>query len=245
LNATTFIGDRIPYGEPELYRFSSLLDTNGFFYHPSPNARSTMSALLDGLLAGYGIAIPFGGISMLIINMALERGFRLGLVAGMGTATVDLLCAALAVFAGAAAMAIISPYSGPLQMLSGLVLVAMGAYGLLRHRRRRAESPQEEERREEGLITYAKFIGLTVLNPFTVAYFLALIVGKGPSWSFSFADCLWFVTGVAVASCSWQVVLAGLGALARKHLTPRFMTATVLIGNAIVILLGAQILLTL
>lgn len=203
-----------------------------------------MSALLDGLLAGYGIAIPFGGISMLIINMALERGFRLGLVAGMGTATVDLLCAALAVFAGAAAIAIISPYSGPLQMLSGLVLVAMGAYGLLRLRRRRTESRPEEDQRDEGLITYAKFIGLTILNPFTVAYFLALIVGKGPSWSFSFADCLWFVAGVAIASSSWQVMLAGLGAFARSHLTPRFMTITILAGNAIVILLGAQIMIS-
>jgi threonine/homoserine/homoserine lactone efflux protein len=192
-------------------------------------------------MAGYGIAIPFGGISMLIINMALERGFRLGLVAGMGTATVDLLCAALAIFAGAAAMAIISPYSDPLRMLSGLILVVMGAYGLMRLRRRRAESIPEEGERDEGLVTYAKFIGLTILNPFTIAYFLALIVGKGPSWSFSFADCLWFVAGVAVASFSWQLVLAGLGAFARRHLTPRFMTATILAGNALVILLGVQI----
>ncbi|MDD1772180.1 MAG: hypothetical protein LUQ09_04600 [Methanomassiliicoccales archaeon] len=96
-----------------------------------------MSALLDGLLAGYGIAIPLGGISIPIVNLALERGFRLGFVAGVGTATVDMACAALAVFTGAALAAFISPYSFPLQLASGLALMAMGAYGLLLIRKKK------------------------------------------------------------------------------------------------------------
>jgi len=202
-----------------------------------------MSALLDGLIAGYGIAIPLGGISILIVNLALERGFRLGFVAGAGTATVDLICATLAVFAGATVVAFISPYSTSLQVASGLTLVAMGAYGLVRMRRRRKEDPPEQGRRDEELLVYAKFLTITILNPFTVVYFLALIIGKGPSWSFSFEDCLWFVAGVSFASFSWQTLLATIGALARKHLTPRFMTVSIVAGNGIVILLGLQIML--
>jgi len=88
-------------------------------------------------------------------------------------------------------------------------------------------------------------VALTLLNPFTVAYFLALIIGKGAGWSFSFGDCLWFIAGVGLASLSWETLLAAIGALARKHLTPRFMTASILVGNGIVILLGAQIMLNL
>jgi len=200
-----------------------------------------MGAFLDGLIAGYGIAIPLGGISILIVNMALDRGFRLGFVAGAGTATVDLLCATLAVFAGAAAVAIIAPYSVPLQVASGLTLVAMGAYGILQIRKRIKESAPEQERKDEELTVYVKFVALTFLNPFTIAYFLALIIGKGASWSFSLEDCLWFVGGVALASLSWETLLAVLGALARRRLTPRLMTASIVAGNVIVVLLGLQI----
>lgn len=200
---------------------------------------------MEGLIAGYGIAIPLGAVSILIVNTALDHGFRKGFAAGAGTATVDLLCAALAVFAGAAAVAIISPYSNPLRLASGLALIAMGAYGIMRCRGRAREREVSRPPADGDLSTYAKFVALTLLNPFTVAYFLALIVGRGASWSFSFADCLWFVAGVAIASLSWETLLAALGALARKHLTPRFMTASILVGNGIVVLLGARIMLAL
>ena len=200
-----------------------------------------MGAFLEGLVAGFGIAIPLGAVSILIVNTALDHGFRQGFVAGAGTATVDLLCASLAVFAGAAAVAFIAPYSSLLQIASGIALMAMGAYGMMRFRRRSKES--EADQAKDGEMTvYAKFVALTLLNPFTVAYFLALIIGKGASWYFSLGDCLWFVAGVAMASLSWETVLAAIGALARKHLTPRFMTASIIAGNGIVILLGIQIL---
>jgi arginine exporter protein ArgO len=203
-----------------------------------------MSAFLDGLIAGYGIAIPLGGISILIVNTSLERGFRMGFMAGAGTATVDMVCAALAVFAGTAALVFISPYSVPLQVASGLTLVAMGAYGIARYGRRRGREAPEQVHRDGEMVVYAKFFALTLLNPFTIAYFLALIVGSGASWSYSLEDCLWFVAGVASASLSWETLLAALGALAKKHLTPRFMTISILIGNGIVILLGVQIMLS-
>ncbi|MHC1680388.1 MAG: LysE family translocator [Methanomassiliicoccales archaeon] len=204
-----------------------------------------MGAFLEGLIAGYGIAIPLGAVSILIVNTALDHGFRKGFVAGAGTATVDLLCAALAVFAGAAVVALIAPYSTPLQVASAIVLVAMGAYGIMRCRGRSKEKAPDQVRNDGEITIYVKFVALTLLNPFTVAYFLALIIGKGASWSFSLEDCLWFVAGVAIASLTWETVLAALGALARKHLTPRFMTASILIGNVIVMLLGVQILLAL
>lgn len=203
-----------------------------------------MGAFLEGLIAGYGIAIPLGAVSILIVNASLDHGFRKGFAAGAGTATVDLMCAALAVFAGAAVVASIAPYSAPLQVASALVLMAMGAYGILRCRGRAKEPAPDRPRKEGAFAIYVKFVAITILNPFTVAYFLALVIGKGPSWSFSLADCAWFVAGVAIASLTWETLLAALGALARKHLTPRLMTASIIAGNGIVILLGIQVMLS-
>lgn len=203
-----------------------------------------MGAFLQGLIAGYGIAIPLGAVAILIVNTSLDHGFRKGFVAGAGTATVDFICAALAVFAGAAAVAFISPYSMPLQIASGLTLLAMGAYGIIRIRSRSANKVEEHASEVSDLSVFMKFLAITILNPFTVAYFLALIIGEGDSWSFSFADCLWFVAGVGFASLTWETLLAALGAMARKHLTPRFMAVSVLVGNCIVLVLGARVLLS-
>lgn len=95
-----------------------------------------IGASLEGWFAGFSIAIPLGALSILIVNTALDHGFGKGFAVGAGTAPVDLLCAALAVFAGTAMVAIIAPYFVPLLVTSGILPFAMGAYGIIRCRRR-------------------------------------------------------------------------------------------------------------
>lgn len=56
-----------------------------------------MLVILEGVLAGYGIAIPVGAIAVLILDVSLRRGFRVGFMAGAGAAFADFLYAALAV----------------------------------------------------------------------------------------------------------------------------------------------------
>jgi len=193
---------------------------------------------LDGLIAGYGIAIPVGAISVLIVSLAMERGFRSGLLAAAGVATVDLTFAAIAVFAGSIVVTVLLPYETPLRVLSGLVLIALGVYGIIRLGQRSQDSEATEL--SEGRI-YLQFIALTALNPFTIVYFLALITGNGADWDYALADCLWFIFGVGMASLSWQILLAYIGATARARLSDRFLVASIIIGNIVVMALGVQI----
>jgi arginine exporter protein ArgO len=202
-----------------------------------------MNALIDGVVAGLGISIPLGAIAILIVNKSMDKGFRFGFMAGAGTATVDLLFAAMAVIAGQAVVAMISPYAVELRVFSAIVLMAMGAYGLLKLRSIGAQRKQNLDKGHDPWWTYFQFIAITTLNPFTVVYFLALVMGKGTDWSFTLADSILFVLGVTIASLAWQTMLAGLGALAKRHLSPRSMQVSIIIGNTIVILLGVQILL--
>jgi hypothetical protein len=37
--------------------------------------------LIEGMLAGYGIAIPVGAVAILIMNASLQAGFRIGFMA--------------------------------------------------------------------------------------------------------------------------------------------------------------------
>jgi threonine/homoserine/homoserine lactone efflux protein len=70
-----------------------------------------MTAFWEGVLAGYGIAIPVGAIAILIVDMGLRRGFLSGFMAGAGAATADFIYALLAVIAGATLAMALAPYA--------------------------------------------------------------------------------------------------------------------------------------
>src|SRR5512136_93542 len=95
-----------------------------------------MSPFVEGLLAGYGIAIPVGAVAILIVNTSIRCGFAVGFMAGAGAATADVLYAILASTAGAALTATLQPLASPLRIAGGLVLISLAAAGLwqgLRH----------------------------------------------------------------------------------------------------------------
>ncbi len=204
-----------------------------------------MMAFWQGMLAGYGIAIPVGAIAILIVEVALRRGLRIGFMAGAGAASADLLYAALAALTGTLLADWLRPLSLPLRVTSGLALLAIGGAGLWRLSRPPADeaSPAGGDLLS-GTATYVRFLGLTLLNPLTIAYFASLILGGGSVLN-SWADRALFVFGAALASLSWQSLLAAFGALAHRRLPPRARLVTSVIGNLIVTGLGAAVLIRL
>ncbi len=202
-----------------------------------------MNAFWEGVLAGYGIAIPVGAIAILIVDMGLRRGFPAAAMAGAGAATADFIYALLAVIAGATLAMALAPYATLLQIASAIVLLALGAYGL--RQAWQINSSQESQPAAEDNQSlwriYLRFLGLTILNPLTITYFAALILGRDAGATVTPLDRLLFVLGAALASLSWQMLLAGLGSLANQRLSPQFQRLTSITGNLIVIALGLRI----
>jgi threonine/homoserine/homoserine lactone efflux protein len=199
-------------------------------------------AFWEGVLAGYGIAIPVGAIAVLIIETGLRRGFRLGFMAGAGAAAADFLYAGLAAAAGGALAVVLAPLAWWLRLASAFVLFALGGWGLWRIRRaRRLEGEPVPEVRGHGR-TFAQFLGLTLLNPMTVAYFSALILGMNTGAVVAAGERIAFVAGAGAASLSWQTLLAGVGSLGHRRLSPRFQVLFSVTGNLVVIGFGARIL---
>jgi arginine exporter protein ArgO len=202
-----------------------------------------MNAFWEGVIAGYGIAIPVGAIAILIVDMGLRRGFPSAFMAGAGAATADFLYALLAVIAGATLAALLAPYTAALQIASAIVLLALGAYGLRQALRIDPSQPAGDGSQEDAppWRIYLRFLGLTLLNPLTIAYFGALILGRDAA-AVTSRSRLFFVLGAALASLSWQTLLAALGSLANRRLSPRFQRAASFAGNLIVMALGLRIL---
>ena len=204
-----------------------------------------MKAFWEGVVAGYGIAVPVGAIAILIIDAGLQRGFQIGFMAGSGAATADFLYASLAAVAGGTLAVVLAPFALGLRIASALVLLTLGGYGLWQTRRA-AQSKEAKPTANLGYWrTFGQFLGLTLLNPLTVAYFSALILGMNTGAAVRTEARLAFVAGAGVASLSWQTLLAGVGSLGHRRLSPRFQMLSSVIGNLIVIGFGARILLRL
>lgn len=191
-------------------------------------------AFVAGAIAGYGIAIPVGPVAVLIIELGVRRGLRTAAAAGLGAATADALYAVLAVMAGAGIALALEPVAPALKVVAVVVLVAIalrGVYLALYHARigvpGGAVLPADPAR------TYARFLVITLLNPTTILYFAALILGR-PELGSGPAERAAFIVGAALASASWQLLLAALGALAHRRLPSRAQLAISLLGNAVV-----------
>lgn len=200
---------------------------------------------VTGAIAGYAIAIPVGVVAVLILETGLKRGFWHGLAAGSGAATADLIYATIAVTVGVVVAQWLDPIEPILKLVSSAFLVAMGAAGLYKTWRSRNENPDANVKAVNAgiLQTYATLLTLTILNPATIVYFAALILGGTVGQPPGPGEKAAFVAGAALASWSWQSFLAAIGALAHRHMPPGFRLWTSIVGNVIVIALGITILL--
>ncbi|MEU9703465.1 LysE family transporter [Streptomyces sp. NPDC047981] len=205
------------------------------------------AALVAGLLAGYGIAIPVGAVGAYLVAVTARAGWRTGAGAALGVATADGVYALVAVLGGSALVPLLAPVTTPLRWASAVVLVALAthaAWTAIRAYRAR-ERPARADAQERRLTpprAYATFLGITILNPMTVIYFAALVLATGPDGPSTPLDRTVFVLAALAASASWQLFLASGGALLGRGLTgPRGRLATALVSSALITVLAVHL----
>ena len=96
------------------------------------------AALVAGLLAGYGIAVPVGAVTTYLVSLTARTSLRTGVCAALGIATADGLYALLAALGGTALAGALQPVLVPLRWASALVLAVLavrGGIGALRQYR--------------------------------------------------------------------------------------------------------------
>jgi threonine/homoserine/homoserine lactone efflux protein len=192
------------------------------------------ASFLTGALAGAAVAIPVGAVAILIVELALRCGFRTAAAAGLGAATADGFYAGLAALGGSAASELLAPFAAWLRVVAVVALLAVALRGILRALRAQRNEPAAAVPPTPQVATYLRFVALTLLNPQTIVYFSALIlglpdVGRGPTERFA------FVAGAFLASAGWQLLLAGLAAIGHRRLPGRFQLALSVAGNLVIV----------
>ncbi|MFF0630820.1 LysE/ArgO family amino acid transporter [Streptomyces sp. NPDC004296] len=199
-----------------------------------------------GLWAGYGLAVPVGAVAVLMVNMTAQTSFRIGASAALGATTADVIYAVIAVSGGATVAGAVQPFSTPLRWIAFSILTFMAVRIFVTALRRRSAVGLGERQGERmrPLRSYTMFLGLTALNPWPTIYFVALILGRQAQGRMSVTDSVVYVLAIAVASASWQLLLAGGGAMFGRLLTgTRGRVITAMASSVLILALGVSMVL--
>ncbi|GGU91558.1 lysine transporter LysE [Streptomyces filipinensis] len=204
------------------------------------------AALVAGLLAGYGIAVPVGAVGTYLVALTARTSWRIGACAALGVATADGLYALIAVLGGSALAHALEPITHPLRWVAGSVLVVLavrGAAQALAHHREPHSAAPPDEAPPRPARAFVGLWGVTMMNPVTVVYFAALVVGSQASARPGHLERAVFVLAAFAASASWQLLLAGGGALLGRLLTgSRGRLLTALASSALMTVLAVRML---
>ncbi|MFJ8753918.1 LysE family transporter [Streptomyces sp. NPDC102441] len=200
-------------------------------------------AVVAGLVAGYGLAIPVGAVAVLMVNMTAATSFRTGAAAALGAATADAGYAVAAVLGGSALAPAVRPVLGPLRWVAFAILAAMAARILVRGLRRGPDTAGDTmaHRRITPLRAYVTYLSLTALNPWPVLYFVTLLVGQQAQRPMGGGESLVYLSAITFASVSWQLLLAVGGRLLGGTLTSRRgRTGTAAVSSCLIFGLGLR-----
>ncbi|MFD3537301.1 LysE family transporter [Streptomyces sp. NPDC058664] len=203
------------------------------------------AAVVAGLLAGYGIAIPVGAVGAYLVAVTARTGWRTGAGAALGVAAADGVYALLAVAGGSALVPVLTPVMTPFRWASALVLATLAVRAawaaLAAHRSGGLASRDDGTTLTPGR-AFLTFLGITILNPMTVVYFAALVLATGPSAPATLPDRTAFVLAALAASASWQLLLALGGTLLGRTLTgSRGRLATALASSTLIVVLAVRL----
>ncbi|HWQ19014.1 MAG TPA: LysE family transporter [Methanotrichaceae archaeon] len=160
---------------------------------------------LQSFLIGLSVAVPLGPIGLLCIHRTLANGRLAGLASGLGAATADALYAGLAGFSLSFISASLMVHSAGLELAGGLMLCFLGVKIFTSNP---VDASCKEERRSL-LSAYGSTFILTLANPATILFFMAIFAGLGITGAGgdAFKGTI-MVAGVFMGSAMWWLVLS-------------------------------------
>ncbi|MFI6681701.1 LysE family transporter [Kribbella sp. NPDC050470] len=180
--------------------------------------------------------MPVGPVGTYLVALTARSSWRVGACAALGIASADGIYALVAAVAGTALAPVIESVVVPLRWASVAVLLALAVSGATRAvRRYRAHrlTGIEQDMPVSVLKAYVGLLGMTLLSPMTVIYFAALVLGG--SNAMTAVERAVFVAAAFAASASWQLLLAGGGALLGRVLTGHRGRLLSALGSSLVI----------
>ncbi len=172
---------------------------------------------IRGLAAGLIIAAPVGPVNLLCIRRTLEKGWKSGMVSGLGAALADTLYGAIAGFSITVVIQLLIREEFWIRLVGGILLMVIGVVYYRRPSRSLEAGPDVSSVNSDFVSAFL----LNVTNPTTVLSFLAVLATLGigrqrPLWQTSL-----LVAGIFCGSMIWWTILVSAANRLRSRITDR------------------------
>lgn len=204
-----------------------------------------MDVFITGALAGLALAIPLGPMAILLISTTLKHGRGIGSFGALAMASVDFSYAALVFAFGNVIINVLTGWVLPLRLLGSAILVYVGVKIFLDARKSsKIENPDLSNSPASRFKTFAKFFGLTVLNPATAFYFFGITPSVAAlAKDTGFVSIGLFAVGVFAGSVIWQMSLVFAAQLTKSFTDVKVQHRIQYIGAGLILALAVGLLL--
>ena len=189
--------------------------------------------MLTGALLGLSVAAPFGPVALLCVQRSIARGATVGIVTGLGAASVQVLYATLAITGAGTVAAQLALWSQPVRLTSCTLLIVLGIRVLIRR-----PPTTYVPKPIRAPAAFASSFAVALCNPLTVMPYLLVASGAAATEATDTSLTLWSVPGVFVGAASWYSVVSSSAALFRSGLPPRAMRILNQVAGAMLIGFG-------
>ena len=203
----------------------------------------SLEFLYKGLLLGFSVAAPVGPIGVLCINRTINKNFAAGFVSGLGAATADLFYGLIAGLGLTVISTFLIDQKLWIQIIGLLFLIYIGIKTIIK----KDNDIEFKQANDKGLLKdYFSTLILTITNPITILFFIAVFAGLGLSNSMNgFYSIIQLVLGVFVGSCVWWLFLSGLTDRLKTRISKKILKKIDLLSGILILLFGLLILINL
>jgi threonine/homoserine/homoserine lactone efflux protein len=181
--------------------------------------------LLRGFAAGVAISAPVGPVNVLCVSRTIAKGWRAGIVSGLGAAVADTIYGSIAGFSISIVIGFLIREQSKLRLFGGVLLVLLGIW----YYRKRPESLSSQEKRSSDHSDFVTTLLLNLTNPTTVLSFLAVLAVLGLSEHRPASLTLIMIGGIFAGAMAWWLTLTGV----TNHFRDRFNDKAMLLMNRI------------
>lgn len=192
--------------------------------------------LLDGVICGMVLSLPFGPLAIYCMEKTLSEGRYKGFISSLGMITVDVFYGLIALFGFRYVEGLLHDYQVEIKIVSGILILGLG-YKIFRNRKE-IENIVEED--QFGYIrSYITTILVAFANPLSIFTFIGLFTILGVSTDVKHIS-LKIALGILIGGGAQWFGITGALSHYRKRIT--FQTLEILRHYAsIVIMLGGVV----
>lgn len=171
--------------------------------------------LLKGLLIGMIFGVPAGAIGALTIQRTLEKGFRAGIVTGMGSSAADLIYSCVGIFGITIISDFLTVHQTVIQIAGGVLILLLGISIL----RKKEFSYTRQSTNSTPLFWFLSSFTAALFNPATVLSFMIAFTTFGITGDMSAYQGAFLAAGILTGTLCWWFTLSGVVDRFRKKVT--------------------------